>query len=82
MYETCSIRLKSCGLAHLGDLLNVICGARGLPVELGDGVKLAVRFDLAHLGDLLNVLCVARGLLVKLGDGCQTRVAFWPHASW
>ena len=63
--------VSSCGLAHLGDLLIVLRGARGLPVEHGEGVKLAVRFGLAHLGDLLNVLCGARGLVVELREGVK-----------
>ena len=71
-----SSHLKACGLAHLGDLLNVLCGARGLPAELGEGVELAVRVGLAHLGDLLNVICGARGLLVKLGEGVKLALRF------
>ena len=55
---------------YLGDFMNVLCGARGLLVELGEGVKLALRLGLAHLGEL-NVLCSARGLLVKVGEGVK-----------
>ena len=45
--------------------------ARGLPVELGEGVNIAVRFGFAQLGYRLNVLCGARGLLVELREGVK-----------
>ena len=50
--------------------MKVFCGARGVLVELGEGVKLALRLGLAHLGEL-NVFCCAHGLLVKLGEGVK-----------